>query len=239
MGAPVWLTARFSKSHAIKLHAASVSMVRGAKPCTALEHEGERRMVIVSVNTAPVGNLFGAQAAAGRHVASGIHKQARTGPVVVGRLGLDGDAQADRRLHGGLGKAVYAYPVEHYAFWEAQRRRAGKADAALEYGALGENLTIEGLLEQDVWLGDRLALGRLLLEVSEVRTPCFKLNVKMGLAHAARLMDQSGHTGFYLRVLRPGVIAAGDDASVLPGPRRMSIAQINASRRTARQPDLF
>ena len=113
-------------------------------------------MVIISVNTAPVGSLFGAQAAGERQVASGIHKAARTGPVVVGRLGLDGDAQADRRLHGGPNKAVYAYPVEHYAFWEAQRRRAGKGDAALDYGALGENLTIEGLLEQDVWLGDRL-----------------------------------------------------------------------------------
>ncbi|WP_194714426.1 MOSC domain-containing protein [Noviherbaspirillum soli] len=196
-------------------------------------------MVIVSVNTAPVGNLFGAHAAAQRHVATGIHKEARTGPVVVGRLGLDGDAQADRRLHGGPNKAVYAYPVEHYAFWEAQRRRAGKADAALDYGALGENLTIEGLLEQDVWLGDRLALGRLLLEVSEVRTPCFKLNVKMGLANAARLMDQSGATGFYLRVLQPGLVNAGETARLLPGPRQLSIAQINERRRTGRQPDLF
>lgn len=196
-------------------------------------------MVIVSVNTGPVGNLFGAQAGAGRQVPTGIHKTPRSGPVAVGRLGLEGDAQADRRLHGGPDKAVYAYPVEHYAFWEAQRRHAGKAEAALAHGALGENLTIQGLLEQDVWLGDRLALGDLLLEVSEVRTPCFKLNVKLGLTHAAKLMDQSGATGFYLRVLQRGLVHAGASARLLPGPRQWSIAQINERRRTGRQPDLF
>jgi MOSC domain-containing protein YiiM len=196
-------------------------------------------MELISVNVARIGALFSPMTANGHQVATAIHKRPVPGPVAVGRLGLDGDAQADRRLHGGPDKAVYAYPLEHYAFWESQRRHAGKAGAPLEPGALGENLTLQGWLEDDCWIGDRLAVGTALLEVSEVRTPCFKLNVKMGLAHAARLMDQSGHTGFYLRVLRPGVIAAGDDASVLPGPRRMSIAQINASRRTARQPDLF
>ena len=149
------------------------------------------------------------------------------GRVAVGRLGLEGDAQADRRLHGGPRKAVYAYPIEHYAFWQAQRRLAGKGGAPLALGALGENLTVQGMLEDACWIGDRLAAGSALLEV------------KMGLSHAARLMDQSGHTGFYLRVLEPGAIAAGDAVTVLPGPRILSIAQINAGRRTARQPDLF
>jgi MOSC domain-containing protein YiiM len=196
-------------------------------------------MKLISVNVAQVGPLFGPVPANGRQVATAIHKQPVAGPVAVGRLGLDGDAQADRRLHGGPGKAVYAYPLEHYAFWQTQRRLAGKGDAALVHGALGENLTVQGLLEDACWIGDRLAVGTALLEVSEVRTPCFKLNVKMGLSHAARLMDQSGHTGFYLRVLRPGTIAAGDAVTVLPGPRSLTIAQINAGRRTARQPDLF
>lgn len=196
-------------------------------------------MKLISVNVAQVGPLFGPVPANGRQVATAIHKQPVAGPVGVGRLGLDGDAQADRRLHGGPGKAVYAYPLEHYAFWQTQRRLAGKGDAALVHGALGENLTVQGLLEDACWIGDRLAVGTALLEVSEVRTPCFKLNVKMGLSHAARLMDQSGHTGFYLRVLRPGMIAAGDAVTVLPGPRSLTIAQINAGRRTARQPDLF
>ncbi|SMP64849.1 MOSC domain-containing protein [Noviherbaspirillum suwonense] len=196
-------------------------------------------MKLISVNVAQVGPLFGPVPANGRQVATAIHKQPVAGPVAVGRLGLDGDAQADRRLHGGPGKAVYAYPLEHYAFWQTQRRLAGKGDAALVHGALGENLTVQGLLEDACWIGDRLAVGTALLEVSEVRTPCFKLNVKMGLSHAARLMDQSGHTGFYLRVLRPGMIAAGDAVTVLPGPRSLTIAQINAGRRTARQPDLF
>jgi MOSC domain-containing protein YiiM len=196
-------------------------------------------MKIISVNVARVGRLFDSPSVGGHQVATAIHKQPLAGPVAVGRLGLEGDAQADRRLHGGPAKAVYAYPLEHYAFWQTQRRLAGKGDAPLGHGALGENLTVEGLLEDACWIGDRLAVGTVLLEVSEVRTPCFKLNVKMGLLHAARLMDQSGHTGFYLRVLQPGVIAAGDAVTVLPGPRQRSIAQINASRRTARQPDLF
>jgi MOSC domain-containing protein YiiM len=196
-------------------------------------------MQIISVNVARVGALFSSASANGHQVATAIHKQSVAGPVAVGRLGLEGDAQADRRLHGGPDKAVYVYPLEHYAFWETQRRLAGKGDAALRHGALGENLTVEGLLEDACWIGDRLAAGTTLLEVSAVRTPCYKLNVKMGLAHAARLMDQSGHSGFYLRVLRPGVICAGDALTVLPGPRKLSIAQINAGRRTARQPDLF
>jgi MOSC domain-containing protein YiiM len=195
-------------------------------------------MKIVSVNAAPVGQLFPAAPGA-RQVASAIHKQPLAGPVAVGRLGLEGDAQADRRLHGGPDKAVYAYALDHYAFWEQQRRLAGKGDAPLQYGALGENLTVQGLLEDACWIGDRWAVGTLLLEVSEVRTPCFKLNVKMGLPHAVRLMDQSGATGFYLRVLESGVVTAGDAVQMLPGPRRRSIAQINESRRTARQPDLF
>lgn len=196
-------------------------------------------MKIVSVNVAAVGALFAPPPAGGRPVATAIHKQPVTGGVAVGRLGLDGDAQADRRLHGGPGKAVYAYPLEHYTFWETQRKLAGKGGAPLAHGALGENLTLAGLLEDACWIGDRLAAGTALLEVSEVRTPCFKLNVKMGLSHAARLMDQSGHTGFYLRVLEPGILAAGDAVTVLPGPRRLSIAQVNPGRRTARQPDLF
>jgi MOSC domain-containing protein YiiM len=196
-------------------------------------------MHIVSVNVARVGALFSPASVNGHQVATAIHKQPVAGPVAVSRLGLEGDAQADRRLHGGPGKAVYAYPLEHYAFWQTQRRLAGKGDAPLAHGALGENLTVQGMLEEDCWIGDRLAAGSVLLEVSEVRTPCFKLNVKMGLSHAARLMDQSGHTGFYLRVLEPGIIAAGDAVTVLPGPRTVSIAQINAGRRTARQPDLF
>ena len=195
-------------------------------------------MKIVSVNTARVGDLFAGQAAAGRHVATGIHKQPRDGPVAIGWLGLEGDGQADRKLHGGPDKAVYAYPVEHYPFWEERRRRAHQ-HAGLAYGALGENLTVQGLLETAVWIGDRLAIGAVLLEVSDVRTPCFKLNVKMGLSHAARLMDQSGATGFYLRVLQTGMVAAGDAFRLLPGPRLLSVSLISDSRRTARQPDLF
>ena len=95
---------------------------------------------------------------AGRAILTGIHKTAVTGAVPVGPLGLQGDEQADLSVHGGLAKAVYAYPSEHYAFWRQARDAAGVAgiDAQLNPGALGENLTLAGLLETDVWVGDVL-----------------------------------------------------------------------------------
>jgi MOSC domain-containing protein YiiM len=196
-------------------------------------------MKVLSINCAPVGNLFVADEGGMRRIASAIHKQPVDKAVDVNSLGIVGDEQADRSIHGGLNKAVYAYPSEHYAFWIAQRRKTLRQEELLPPGFLGENLTLEGLLESDAWIGDQLAIGSVLLEVTEPRTPCFKFNVKMRMSHAAKLMLQSGYSGFYLRVLQEGRMQAGDVITLLPGPRRITIAALNDQRRTARQAELF
>jgi MOSC domain-containing protein YiiM len=196
-------------------------------------------MKVLSINVARVGAMFITQSGHAHRIMTGIHKQAVAGPVAVNRLGLEGDEQADLTVHGGLGKAVYAYPVEHYAFWEEQQAKALKREQKLAPGAMGENLTIQGLLEDAVWVGDQLAIGGAVFEVTEPRSPCYKFSAKMGFAHAVKLMVQSGASGFYLRVLQEGMIAAGDAVELSPGPREVSIAQINDRRRKGRQRDLF
>jgi MOSC domain-containing protein YiiM len=196
-------------------------------------------MKVLSVNVATVGALFIDQSGHVRRIATGIHKQPVQGPVAVKKLGLEGDEQADLSVHGGLDKAVYAYPFEHYAFWAAQRLAALKREEVLPPGSMGENLTLQGLLESEVWIGDRLHIGGAILEVSEPRQPCYKFNAKMGFAHAAKMMVQTGNSGFYLRVVQSGEIQAGEAITLVPGPRKTSIAQINERRRKGRQRDLF
>lgn len=196
-------------------------------------------MKVVSVNVAQIGELFVRQSNQVHRIATGIHKQPVTGAVSIAKLGLAGDEQADPSVHGGLSKAVYAYPSEHYAFWIAQRAAALKRDEVLPPGSMGENLTLQGLLESEVWVGDRLQIGTAVLEVSEPRQPCFKFNAKMGFAHAAKMMLQAGNSGFYLRVREAGEVRAGDAIVLIAGPREMSIAQINERRRKGRQRDLF
>lgn len=196
-------------------------------------------MKVLSVNIAAVGDLFVNQSGNVQRVVTGIHKQPEAGPVAVKKLGLAGDEQADLTVHGGLDKAVYAYPSEHYDFWAAQKRSALKRDEPLPPGSMGENLTLEGLLEDQVWIGDRIEIGSALLEVTEPRSPCYKFGAKMRFAHAVKMMVQSGATGFYLRVIREGVLQAGDAVALIPGPREVSIMQINDRRRKGRQRDLF
>ena len=199
-------------------------------------------MKIVSINVALVGNLFAAPPGQSHVVKTGIHKRPVAGAVQIGRMGMQGDEQADLSLHGGLEKAVYAYPAEHYGFWQAQRGASLKrdvADVALDPGAMGENLTLEGLLETDVWIGDRLHVGSAVLQVSEPRNPCFKFNAKMGLPHASKLMVQSGYSGFYLRVVEAGTVCAGDAIRLVPGGREVTLSSLHDRRRTGRQYDLF
>ena len=141
----------------------------------------------------------------GRTVLTGIVKEPVSGPVAVGRTNLAGDGQADLRVHGGIDKAVYAYPHEHYAAWRAELERDD-----LHPGHFGENLTIEGLLEDDVWIGDALRVGSALVEVSQPRVPCFKLALRMGDPAFAKPFLRSGRTGYYVRVLEEGAVAAGD-----------------------------
>jgi MOSC domain-containing protein YiiM len=163
----------------------------------------------------------------GRSILTAIHKTAVQGPVAVGVLGLSGDEQADLSVHGGLEKAVYAYPAEHYAFWHDLRKRAGlsEIDNQLPHGAMGENLTLNGLLEANVWVGDVLRFPHCVLRVSQPREPCYKFNAAMGFNTAVREMALSGFCGFYLRVDEPGTLQAGDRFELVHGPRNDSIAQ--------------
>jgi MOSC domain-containing protein YiiM len=196
-------------------------------------------MKILSINVAAIGSLFPAGDGSQQHVPTAYDKRSVSGAVQVDKLGLAGDQQADLTVHGGADKAVYAYPFEHYAFWSERRLHALKRELPLPPGSLGENLTIEGLMEKDVWIGDELHVGDVIFSVTEPRQPCFKFTARMGFAQAGKLMMQGGATGFYLNVIRPGVITAGDAITLIPGPRRMSIDMFNERRRSGRQPDLF
>lgn len=164
----------------------------------------------------------------GRSILTAIYKTAVAGPVGVGVLGLQGDEQADLSVHGGLAKAVYAYPVEHYDFWRSARKTAGVdgIDTELHPGALGENLTLQGLLEADVWVGDVLRFANCALRVSQPREPCYKFNAAMGFNTAAKVMAQSGFCGFYLSVDEPGTVQAGEPFVLEPGTRQMGIPQL-------------
>ena len=196
-------------------------------------------MKVLSVNIGEISDLFVRQDDRMRRVVTGIHKKPAQGPVQVGRIGLAGDEQADLTVHGGLNKAVYAYPSEHYPFWAAQRLAALKREESLPPGSMGENLTLEGLLESEVWIGDRLHIGSVLLEVTEPRHPCYKFNAKMGFSHAMKMMLQSGYSGFYLRVIDTGALQAGDAVTLIPGKRETALAEVNERRLKGRQRDLF
>ena len=186
---------------------------------------------IVSLNIARARRID----AGGRSVMSAIGKQPVAGALRVHAMGLDGDEQADPSVHGGFSKAVYAYPHEHYPFWRTVRAQARVAlwDEPLAGGAMGENLTIEGLLETQAWVADRLRFADCELAVSEPRLPCFKFGAAMGFAQAGKLMVQSGYCGFYLAVVRPGTLRAGEAFELVPGPREVSVAELFRAR-TAR-----
>jgi MOSC domain-containing protein YiiM len=168
----------------------------------------------------------------GRNVRSAIGKQAAAGRVAVGPRGLAGDEQADPSVHGGPARAVYAYPAEHYPFWRTVRAQARLSlwDEELPPGFVGENLTLEGLPEADAFVGDRLVFPDCTLAVSEPRLPCSKFAATMGFAAAAKLMVQSGWCGFYLAVVQPGSIAAGETFMLEPGPREVGIRELFRAR---------
>lgn len=194
---------------------------------------------IISINTGIVQALFVNTGANAQSVMSAIRKAPLSGRVMVNRLGIVGDERADMSVHGGLDKAVYLYPHEHYAFWVTARERVLHRQEPLSFGAMGENLTTEGLLETELWIGDRLEVGKLILEVTEPRAPCFKFAARMGYPQAIRHMLQSGFTGVYLKVITPAEIAAAEIIRVLPGPREVSVTDINRQRLKGRQRDLF
>jgi MOSC domain-containing protein YiiM len=179
-------------------------------------------MQLLSTNIALAKPLL----ASGRKVLSAIGKRTVSGAVAVERMGLVGDEQADLSVHGGLDKAMYAYPAEHYAFWRAARREFGASmfDEDLPHGFMGENLTISGLLEADVFVGDELAFAQCRLRVESPREPCFKFAAVMGFAQSGKLMVQEARCGFYLSVVQTGSLQAGESFELIAGARRLSIA---------------
>jgi MOSC domain-containing protein YiiM len=158
----------------------------------------------------------------GKTVRTGIFKRPVEGRVRVTALNLAGDEQADLTVHGGPSKAIYFYPAEHYEFW-----RKELPEMSLSWGMFGENLTTEGLVEQDVNVGDRLCVGSVELRVTEPRLPCYKLNVKFRRDDMVKRFLKSRRTGFYCAVLREGEIGAGDSIDFLGRePSRITVADI-------------
>lgn len=137
---------------------------------------------------------------------SAIAKLPVVGPLAVGVEGLTGDEQGDRRVHGGIHKAVHHYPYEHYRRWIEQ---LGRLPVLEQPGAFGENISTRGLSEADLCLGDVLRCGDVLLQVAQSRQPCWKLNDRFGVADMALRVQQSGMTGWYYQVLEPGELQAG------------------------------
>jgi len=141
----------------------------------------------------------------GRDISTAINKKPVSGVVHARKTNIDGDGQADLSVHGGHDKAAYAFPVEHYLFFETVVGQRG-----FPYGHFGENLTTEGMLEHEMHIGDQFGVGDAVFEVSQPRSPCFKFAVKLGTPDAVRSMLNSGKTGYYLRVIKEGAIEPGE-----------------------------
>ena len=158
----------------------------------------------------------------GAKVRTGIFKEPVDGAVMIRELNLDGDHQADLTVHGGSHKAVYGYPFEHYAYW-----RRELPDVAFSWGKFGENLTTEGLLEDDLYIGDRLQVGSAVLMVTQPRMPCYKLALKFKRDDMIKRFLKSGRSGFYFLVVEPGEVQAGSSIEILSrDPNRVSVADI-------------
>ncbi len=157
-------------------------------------------------------------------VETGIFKEPVEGRIMLRTLNLDGDGQADLVNHGGVHRAVYAYPIEHYDYW---RREFGQ-DNGFGFGQFGENFTVEGMPEDEVCIGDVFRVGGALIEISQPRPPCFKLGIKMGMPRFPKLFLASGRVGFYLRVLEEGEVGGGDAFEhVARDPERVTVREMS------------
>lgn len=175
-------------------------------------------MKIVSVNVGIPREVFWK----GMKVSTGIFKRPVDGLVRIAPLNLEGDRQADLTVHGGVDKAVYAYPAEHYDYWRKELR-----EEKLSWGSFGENLTTEGLLEDTVCVGDEMRIGTAVLIVTQPRTPCYKLALRLGRDDMVERFLASGRTGFYFSVIEPGDVGAGSQVTVLSrDPNQVSIADV-------------
>ena len=158
----------------------------------------------------------------GEPVATGIYKEPVAGPVMLRTLNLDGDRQADLSVHGGVSKAVYGYPSEHYEFWKREL-----PEMKLPYGMFGENFTTEGLFEDAVNVGDRFRVGDAELMATEPRLPCYKLGIKFERNDIIKRFLQSRRTGFYFAVVREGEVKTGDEIELVSRDQnRITIADI-------------
>jgi MOSC domain-containing protein YiiM len=158
-------------------------------------------MQVVSVNV----GLPREVAWKGETVTTGIFKEPVAGQVMMRTLNLDGDRQADLSVHGGPDKAVYLYPSEHYAFWSREL-----PEMRLPWGVFGENITTEGLREDEVHIGDRFRIGQAEVMITQPRIPCYKLGIRFGRDDIIKRFLHSGRSGFYAAVLRDGEVEAGD-----------------------------
>ena len=181
-----------------------------------------------SVNTGKAKPLL----VGGRRILSGIGKSSVEGALSVVRLGLEGDEQVELSIHGGLDKAVYAYPAKHYSFWQQQRKSHSVSlfDEYLPPGFVGENLTISGLLEDEVYIGDELHFPNCVLRVTAPREPCAKFNAVMGYNQASKDMAKMGYSGFYLAVDQVGALESDQSFILRPGRRSLSVAQALAAK---------
>ena len=146
---------------------------------------------------------------------SAIDKQPVVGPVMARAMGLDGDQQGDPNHHGGIDKAIHAYPRAHYPVWAAELPQRA---ALFTPGGFGENLVVEDVTEADLCLGDHWRVGGALLEVSQTRQPCWKLNLRFDTPDMSRRVQDSGRSGWYFRVVQAGEITAGDVAALEARP---------------------
>ncbi len=146
----------------------------------------------------------------GEPLTTGIYKEPVKGRVRVFEFNLEGDAQADLSVHGGYYKAVYVYPVEHYEFW-----RRELPEINFSHGMFGENLTSEGLLETDVYIGDRFRIGTAEFVVTQPRVPCFKLGIRFNRPDMIKRFAVSGRSGFYLAIEKTGELGANDEIKLI------------------------
>lgn len=143
-----------------------------------------------------------------KEVETGIFKTSCGMPLLLTRTGLIGDQQADLVNHGGPDKAVCVYSADHFPYWE---REWGKR---VEAGAFGENFTVQGMTEANIHIGDIIRIGEAAVQVSQPRSPCFKLGVKHGMPDLPLQVQQTGYTGYYFRVLKEGIVQEGDELIV-------------------------
>jgi len=166
-----------------------------------------------------------------REVTTGIFKSPVAGPRMLYHLNLDGDRQADLEVHGGRNKALYAYPAEHYSYWLEQL-----PGVAFTWGQFGENVTTEGLREQDALVGDVYRMGQAIVKVTQPRMPCYKLGIRFGRDDMVKRFLASGRSGIYFSVVDQGLVNVGDAIEkISSAPASISIADINRAYAHSRE----